>query len=601
MIIDEVKTGFRVARGGVQELFGVKADLCTFAKAMGNGYPISRAAAAARTSCASSATASCTAAPSPAIRSPSPRPRRRCEILAETPALATHRRLRHEAARRHEPDPLAARHQALLQRPSVDERPVLQRKAAARLPRLGHERLHFLRSTGAAPARPRRALRARLARALVRLRGARRPVPGGDARALRDGRGSRGEQRAAAGSRGAATKYRPDGLELGEIRRDRHRRGPQRPDQRRLSRALRAQGAGASSAIPGSAARRSAARSRRAGSTRTAPTSAACCARSSSATSNSRATACRSCPTAAASRSRRTATSSATTRTSDVQRREFARHNPRDADAYHRYSTDVMRQCKFIRPLLLRTPPDPTSFKPRDLREMLFLGREFNKLGEQFIYDTLRFYTMSIADFLDEYFESDVDQGHLVGQRHHRHGAWASTRPARPTCCCTTTWATSTARSAPGVSRAAAWARCRRRSRAAFKSYGGEIVTDAPVERVLVTRRPRHRRGDSTNGDEYHADIVVSNLDPKRTFRSSSTRRTCRPAFVEKARNFKIRGSSGKLNIALDGLPEFPALGTRQPAALTATCISSIRSSRWSAPTTTGRTAPGRRTRTSTC
>ncbi len=40
MIIDEVKTGFRVARGGVQELFGIKADLCTFAKAMGNGYPI---------------------------------------------------------------------------------------------------------------------------------------------------------------------------------------------------------------------------------------------------------------------------------------------------------------------------------------------------------------------------------------------------------------------------------------------------------------------------------------------------------------------------------------------------------------------------------
>jgi len=40
MIIDEVKTGFRVARGGVQELIGVDADLCTFAKAIGNGYPI---------------------------------------------------------------------------------------------------------------------------------------------------------------------------------------------------------------------------------------------------------------------------------------------------------------------------------------------------------------------------------------------------------------------------------------------------------------------------------------------------------------------------------------------------------------------------------
>jgi len=41
LLIDEVKTGFRVARGGVQELYGVHADLCTFAKAVGNGYPIS--------------------------------------------------------------------------------------------------------------------------------------------------------------------------------------------------------------------------------------------------------------------------------------------------------------------------------------------------------------------------------------------------------------------------------------------------------------------------------------------------------------------------------------------------------------------------------
>ncbi|MDP9066501.1 MAG: aminotransferase class III-fold pyridoxal phosphate-dependent enzyme, partial [Pseudomonadota bacterium] len=41
LLIDEVKTGFRVARGGVQELYGIKSDLCTFAKAIGNGYPIS--------------------------------------------------------------------------------------------------------------------------------------------------------------------------------------------------------------------------------------------------------------------------------------------------------------------------------------------------------------------------------------------------------------------------------------------------------------------------------------------------------------------------------------------------------------------------------
>ena len=41
----------------------------------------------------------------------------------------------------------------------------------------------------------------------------------------------------------------------------------------------------------------------------------------------------------------------------DVRRREYARHHARDADAYLRYSRDTMRQCRFIRSLLMRTPP----------------------------------------------------------------------------------------------------------------------------------------------------------------------------------------------------------------------------------------------------
>ena len=45
----------------------------------------------------------------------------------------------------------------------------------------------------------------------------------------------------------------------------------------------------------------------------------------------------------------------------DANRREFARHSPRDAEAYDRYARDVLRQCRFIRPLLMRTPPDPAS------------------------------------------------------------------------------------------------------------------------------------------------------------------------------------------------------------------------------------------------
>ena len=51
----------------------------------------------------------------------------------------------------------------------------------------------------------------------------------------------------------------------------------------------------------------------------------------------------------------------------DANRREFARHSPHDAEAYDRYSRDIMRFCRFIRPMLMRTPPDPSSFKPRDI------------------------------------------------------------------------------------------------------------------------------------------------------------------------------------------------------------------------------------------
>ena len=96
-------------------------------------------------------------------------------------------------------------------------------------------------------------------------------------------------------------------------------------------------------------------------------------------------------------------------------RREIARHSRRDAEAYLRFSRDVMRQCKFIKPLLMRTPPDPASFRPRDLMELVHLGQRFHRMGEARMLDTIRFYTMSAADFLDEYFESEIVKAHLAG------------------------------------------------------------------------------------------------------------------------------------------------------------------------------------------
>ncbi|HVC02881.1 MAG TPA: NAD(P)/FAD-dependent oxidoreductase [Steroidobacteraceae bacterium] len=247
----------------------------------------------------------------------------------------------------------------------------------------------------------------------------------------------------------------------------------------------------------------------------------------------------------------------------DALRREISRYSKRDAEAYERYSRDVIRQCKFIRPLLLREPPDPTSCKPRDIGEMLFLARRFHGLGEARMYDTLRFWTMSAADFLDEYFESEIVKAHLAGSSiigtalgprspgtayvllHHYMGDIDDTAGA---------WGF--ARGGMGaVSDALA---------ASLLASGGSIRADAQVARILV-RGGRTRGVALANGEQITARLVLSNMDVRRTFLESMDPADLPEDFLRQVRHFKIRGSSGKLNIALDGLPDFPAIPRGSP------------------------------------
>jgi phytoene dehydrogenase-like protein len=248
----------------------------------------------------------------------------------------------------------------------------------------------------------------------------------------------------------------------------------------------------------------------------------------------------------------------------DAQRREIARHSRRDAEGYERYVRDMLRHCRFIKPLLLREPPDPTSFRPRDVQELMWLGRHFHGLGETGMYDTLRFWTQSCADLLEEYFESEIVKAHLAGSSiigtalgprspgsayvllHHYMGsidgavgAWGFARGGMG-----------------AVTQALA---------ASLQASGGTVRADAPVREVLV-RGGRAAGVVLESGEELRAPLVVSNLDVKRTFLETVAPEHLPPEFLEQVRRFKIRGSSGKLNIALDGLPHFPAIPQDSPA-----------------------------------
>ena len=90
----------------------------------------------------------------------------------------------------------------------------------------------------------------------------------------------------------------------------------------------------------------------------------------------------------------------------------------------------------------------------------------------------------------------------------------------------------------------------------ALQEHGGKIRTEAGVHQVLV-KDGRAAGVVLESGEEIAARIVVSNLDAKSTFTKIMDRKDLPPGIYEKAKNFKIRGSSGKVNIALSAMPEF--------------------------------------------
>ena len=247
----------------------------------------------------------------------------------------------------------------------------------------------------------------------------------------------------------------------------------------------------------------------------------------------------------------------------DANRREIARHSPRDAEAYDIYARDVLRYCRFIRPMLLRTPPDPASFRPRDLGELAWLGKQMFGMSEPAMAEMIRFWTMSISDFLDHYFEHKTVKAcqavaaiigtalgpmspgtayvllhHAMGDVDGNVGAWGFARGGMG-----------------AITKALA---------ASFKDKGGEIRVGSGVAEVLVSNG-RAMGVMLENGDVLKARRVVSNMDVKRTFLKTVDEKHLPEAFLRRVKAFKIRGSSGKLNIALDRAPKFTALPDGAP------------------------------------
>jgi phytoene dehydrogenase-like protein len=244
-------------------------------------------------------------------------------------------------------------------------------------------------------------------------------------------------------------------------------------------------------------------------------------------------------------------------------RLEIARHSKIDAEAYDDYGRAMVEMGRFVKPILSMTAPDPTSLAVKGLRDLLSIARRFQKLPIEDKYNQLQLMMMSAADFLDQWFETDVLKatmsasgiiGTFLGVRspgtayvllHHYMGeidgafrSWGLVRGGTGS-----------------ISNAIA---------NAAREAGAEIRTEVPIAKILV-ENGQARGVALENGDEIRAHVVASSVDPRLTFMKMVGSEHLPSDFVEDVRRYKFRGSSGKVNLALDGLPTFKSLPGEGP------------------------------------
>src|SRR5436190_310107 len=169
--------------------------------------------------------------------------------------------------------------------------------------------------------------------------------------------------------------------------------------------------------------------------------------------------------------------------------REIRRHSRVDAEAYEEFSKMMTPMCRFVKPILSMIPPDPTTLRPKDLRQLHFLMQRFRDLSSDERYTLIQLMTM----------------------------------------------------------------------RAAAREAGVEIRTKSGVAKSIV-KNGRACGVALQSGEELSANVVSSSVDPHLTFEKFLEPNELPGEFLEDVKRYKYRGSSGKVNLALDGLPEFRCL-----------------------------------------
>ena len=241
----------------------------------------------------------------------------------------------------------------------------------------------------------------------------------------------------------------------------------------------------------------------------------------------------------------------------DVERdaAAIARFSQHDAEAYVAFDRYFDHVARLLKDLLFVVPPN---MNLRDLPKWAATAGRFRRWSGRDVHETVRLFTMSAADFLDEWFEDERVKGalatqaiiggwcgpmtpgsayvlmhHWIGEVDGHAGAWGWVKGGMG-----------------GVSGAMA-----RAARAA----GAEVRTDAEVDRVAITTSGRAVGVSLSDGTLVRSQRVVSSAHPVTTYRDLIGEERLPGDVVRDVQRYRTRSGSVKLNVALSELPAFPS------------------------------------------
>jgi phytoene dehydrogenase-like protein len=245
--------------------------------------------------------------------------------------------------------------------------------------------------------------------------------------------------------------------------------------------------------------------------------------------------------------------------------REISNTSTKDDAKYGEFAESLKKIAGVINDALMLPPPDIDNPSKSDLWGMLQTGRAMRKLGRADMYRLLRWGPMAVADLVAEYFDTELLRGTIAARG--IFGTFLGPWSAGSSLVLLIRAAGDPHPAGSAVFVEGGTGALTRAMTVAAIGAGAEVRTSAEVAEIRV------KDGVAwgvvlNNGEEISARAVISNADPKRTLLKLVDSTHLTPDFVQKMQHYRTPGTVAKVNLALSGLPQFPALNGAGDGAL---------------------------------